>query len=344
MIKAEIVADSINAAGNRITSMVVTFPRFILAELNTHRMFSRNSASSRAIPFEKMVKSVEENPFIPMAWQKDHKGMQGTKYFTEEESKTLRRDWLSCRNEVLAKAKELAEQGVTKQLCNRLLEPFMYHTVIITATDWENFFALRCPRYEIPNSRGFEGKQFRSRKNVINALDSHGGYPQSVSVAKTLPMVDWLLTNKGQAEIHMMTLAEAMWDAFNESVPIGLIAGQWHIPFGDQIDLDKLKDSMFYDHSVEDENEEADIERYKAMIATARCARISYTVVGEEGKPDNYVNDIKLHDRLAESGHWSPFEHCAKAMTEDQRGILGYSGNFKGWLQYRKFFTNENVV
>src|SRR6185369_7117160 len=85
MIKAEIVADSINEKGNRITSFIVTFPRIILAEKNTHRVFSRNSASSRAIPFPKMVKSVRENPFIPIAWQKDHKGMQGTEYFSKEE-------------------------------------------------------------------------------------------------------------------------------------------------------------------------------------------------------------------------------------------------------------------
>jgi hypothetical protein len=70
-INAEIIADSIDYRGNRITTMLLTFPRFILAELNTHRMFSRNSASSRAIPFEKMVKMVEEDPFISIAWQKD---------------------------------------------------------------------------------------------------------------------------------------------------------------------------------------------------------------------------------------------------------------------------------
>ena len=70
-INAEIIADSVDSKGNRITTMLLTFPRFILAELNTHRMFSRNSASSRAIPFEKMVKMVEEDPFIPIAWQKD---------------------------------------------------------------------------------------------------------------------------------------------------------------------------------------------------------------------------------------------------------------------------------
>jgi hypothetical protein len=83
MIKAQILADSKNPYGDRLTTMLVTFPRIILAEFNTHRMFSRNSASSRAIPFNKMIKAIEDNPFVPLGFQKDHKGMQGTEYFIQ---------------------------------------------------------------------------------------------------------------------------------------------------------------------------------------------------------------------------------------------------------------------
>lgn len=154
MIKAEVVADSKNEFGNRITTMVVTFPRIILAEFNTHRMFSRNSASSRAIPFEKMVKSIEENPFIPIAWQKDHKGMQGSEYFIDEADIAARRfEWTSARDFAVSRAKVMATNGTTKQLCNRLLEPFMWHTVICSFTEVENFFELRCPSYEIDDEK-----------------------------------------------------------------------------------------------------------------------------------------------------------------------------------------------
>ena len=83
MISAKIIADSKCPRGHRLTTFIVTFPRIVLAEFNTHRMFSRNSASSRAIPFKRMVKMLEENPFIPIAWQKDHKGMQGVEYLDE---------------------------------------------------------------------------------------------------------------------------------------------------------------------------------------------------------------------------------------------------------------------
>jgi thymidylate synthase ThyX len=146
MIKAEIVGDSLSPQGHRITSFLLTYPRIIHSELMTHRMFSRNSASSRAIPFKRMVESVMNNPFIPIAWQKDHKGMQGTEYLIDS---TLKEDWLKQRDSAIFIADRLNEKGVTKQLCNRLLEPFMWHTTLVTATEFDNFFELRNPVYEI---------------------------------------------------------------------------------------------------------------------------------------------------------------------------------------------------
>lgn len=324
-ISAKVIADSIlkpdydNSPVSRITTMIVTFPRFILAEFNTHRMFSRNSASSRAIPFEKMLEVVQNNPFIPITWQKDHKGMQGTEYFTDHTIDENEYIWLVARDEAVFNAKCLHDQGVTKQLCNRLLEPFMWHTVICTFTEIENFFTLRCPQYV------FGDKIFKSRKDYIKEV-------QSVDVSIKLSLwndTDWLLINKGQSEIHMMALAEAMWDAYNESTPKELKAGEWHIPFGDDINksliFDIYKDGELTIHtkplagfSGTHDAVEKWYQEQCVKIATARCARVSYTVVGEENKSHNYENDIKLHDRLVSAGHWSPFEHCAKAMTNEE--------------------------
>jgi thymidylate synthase ThyX len=306
MIEAKIVADSLNLQGDRLTTFIVTFPRIILAEFNTHRMFSRNSASSRAIPFDKMVKSVQENPFIPIAWQKNHKGMQGTEYHTDKLNIEAKEgEWLIARNYAVNQAKQLNSMDVTKQLCNRLLEPFMWHTVIITS--------------------GKEGLQ-----NFFN------------------------LRNHEAAEIHIQELAKRMLEVYNESTPKQLQAGEYHIPYGDTINV--LGDTDFKEDVLT-----------KIQIATAKCARVSYTVVGEESKEPNYENDIKLHDRLVESGHWSPFEHCAKAMSdeeyqsyrkgkhevtlmdnaenkywfiEDESGKLGWCNNFKGFIQYRYLIEN----
>src|SRR5690606_2394423 len=109
-----------------------TFPRIVLAEFNTHRMLSRNSASSRAIPFEKMVKMVETNPFVPIDWMKDHSGMQGNEYFDEISKSTLIKEWNKAKDEAILRAKVLHSMGVTKQIVNRQLEPYMWHTIIVT--------------------------------------------------------------------------------------------------------------------------------------------------------------------------------------------------------------------
>lgn len=324
MISAKVIADSKNLVGNRITTMVVTMPRIVLAEFNTHRVFSRNSASSRAIPFKKMVKSVEENPFIPIAWQKDHKGMQGTEYVTDENSIILlKNNWLSARNNAVRVATMLHDKGITKQLCNRLLEPFMWHTVIVTSTEWENFFKLRYPQYV-----WFDSPHDSSQKSFYR---SKSDYIKAHPDTSTWTELEWLKVNKSQAEIHIQALAECMWDALNESVPKELKLGEWHIPFGDEIDLELSK-------IVSPERREFLINQ-KIKIATAMCARISYTVVGEEGKEPNYENDIILHDRLFESGHWSPFEHCARSAP----GIWpNLCGNFKGFFQYRHLINYES--
>jgi thymidylate synthase ThyX len=123
--------------------MEVTFPRIVLAEFNTHRMFSRNSASSRAIPVEKILKKIEEDPFIPVYWGKNQKGMQANVELSDSEKMVAEHTWLRARDKAIKQAKVLLDLGVHKQITNRLLEPWLWHTVIVSATDWENFFALR---------------------------------------------------------------------------------------------------------------------------------------------------------------------------------------------------------
>ena len=141
--ECKIVLDSIGPAEVRLTTFEVTFPRIVLAEFNTHRMLSRNSASSRAIPIEKMIERVETDPFIPVHWGKKQKGMQAEEEVSKEMAWTAEVYWLRARDKALEAAKDLLDLGLHKQITNRLLEPFLWHTVICTATEWENFFNLR---------------------------------------------------------------------------------------------------------------------------------------------------------------------------------------------------------
>jgi hypothetical protein len=375
MIKAEILADSKSPQGDRITTLKVVFPRIVLAELNTHRMLSKNSASSRAIPFKKMVKSVSENPFIPLAWQKEHKGMQGTEYVDELEASMLAADWLVAMSYAVKYANKLTEgttlstgtklSGTTKQLCNRLLEPFMYHTVILTGTEWENFFKLRCPQYYFEPS----GKYYRSRKDFVEAFNSTFEVGKNVSEALTVESwseVEWLKLNHSAAEIHISRLAECIWDAMNESTPKELQPGEWHIPMGGNFEVPKLiemahetitKNKPEYSPDVH-EIQKA-VSELELKISTARLARISYETLGDNPKID-YEADVRLHDDLLKMEHMSPFEHCARAMddeeyktytyhrpsySEDFEGYftLGLCRNFRGFVQYRELVERDDI-
>lgn len=364
LISAEILADSLNQFGERITTMKLVFPRIILAEFNTHRMFNRNSASSRAIPFKKMVKIVEEQPFIPIAWQKDHKGMQGTEYAQYPDTEDFKVIWLEARDNAI-KSAQLAQTGsvkLTKQLCNRLLEPFMWTTVLLTSSKegLDNFFNLRAGNYGFTIDGNYH--QFKSKKEL---LGSRFGY-----LYKDNTDLQWLQMNKGQAEIHIMDLAEKIYDAVNESIPRQLEVGQWHIPFGDDFDINKLKE-IYISSGYNPENPTPDnyyfkeLDNLKLKIAVARCARISYETLGDNPVVD-YKKDIELHDTLFAIKHMSPFEHCAVVMEEEEyikhiktssalfedsaterEGIiyndlvindrdLGWSRNLKGFKQYRE--------
>lgn len=143
MIVVKIVEDSLPPHGVRLTTFSLVYPRFIHSEVMTHRVFSRNAASSRAIPIHKVMTQLEKEPAMPIYWGKNQKGMQAAEELTGEAKEAAIQEWLYARDDALKHAKRLEEIGVHKQTVNRILEPFMLMNTIITATDWDNFFNLR---------------------------------------------------------------------------------------------------------------------------------------------------------------------------------------------------------
>lgn len=143
MITAKIILDSVNPAGIRLTTFEVTYNRFLHPEIMTHRALSRNSASSRAIPVAKMIERVRNNPALPAFWAKNQSGMQATEELTGDDLSISRYHWIHASEAAADYAQCLTDRGCHKAIANRVLEPFSHITVIITATYFDNFFALR---------------------------------------------------------------------------------------------------------------------------------------------------------------------------------------------------------
>ena len=141
---AKVIADSKHyETGTRLTTFEVLMPRWVLAEFNTHRQLSRNSASSRAIPIKANIENILANTALPVHWGLNQSGMVADLEANDEIAQKARDVWIRARDSAIGFANELSELGIHKQIANRLIENFTYQKVIVTATEWSNFFWLR---------------------------------------------------------------------------------------------------------------------------------------------------------------------------------------------------------
>lgn len=172
MIEAQVIKDSVSRSGDRLTTVQATFHRFVLAEHNTHRMAVKSSASSRAIPVARQIENLLTSPAMPVSWGINQAGMQAEAEFDPHEVKELEAIWLKARDSAVDYARELMGLGVHKQVTNRLLEPFMWHTAVITATDmhWRNFFLQRCSPLAQPEMRA-SAESIREAYTASNPIE-----------------------------------------------------------------------------------------------------------------------------------------------------------------------------
>ena len=141
-ISAEIIQDSIHKH-NRITSFELEYPRFIHAEFMTHRQFSRNAASSRAIPIEKMHKHISENMAMPIHWGINEAGMQANTQLVGRELGDAINNWQVACDMAIHNSRMLMLSRLHKQIANRVTEPFQMMKTVVTATEWNNWYWLR---------------------------------------------------------------------------------------------------------------------------------------------------------------------------------------------------------
>lgn len=180
MITSKILSNSISPAGVRLVTFEWTYPRFIHAEVLTHRVFSRNSASSRAIPTRKFRERVLENPAIPCHWGANQKGMSADDEVANTEQ--CEAWWLYSRHEAIDAHAFGESLGLHKQVVNRVLEPWMNITTIVSATEWANFFHLRRAKGAEPNIRRLADLAWEQFHEYLPAFVPVGGWH--------LPLVD----------------------------------------------------------------------------------------------------------------------------------------------------------
>ena len=321
-ISATIVADSVSPSGKRITTYELEYPRFIHSEFMTHRLFSRNAASSRAIPVPKMIEHIKINTAMPIHWGANQRGMQAEAECVEPISLEALQEfdepsdsglfqlindevdraeaWRRAMGDAVYTAEAFHEAGYHKQIVNRLLEPFQFIKVVCTATEYDNFFWLR---------------------------------------------------NHKDAQPEIKELARCMWEAREQSSPNGLWVDEWHLPY---VEFYKDSDESYYfiyNSDPDGQQYEQRLSEEDAIkVSASCCAQVSYRLT------DNSVHKaLKIYDMLVNSKpvHASPFEHQARPMDDetdlDTEGVTGYnnrlgyySGNFFGWIQHRQLI-DENA-
>lgn len=306
MYEAKIIEDSI-AKGVRLTTFSITFPRFILAEFNTHRMLSRNSASSRAIPVMKRVRAVWAAPFIPEAFASNKAGMQAGEEVSPFKAMLAWHLWWLASKITCMIAWCFAKLEVHKQWANRIIETFAWHQVVVTATDWDNFFALRVSKLAQPEI-------YKIARMMEQLYDT--------STPKELKEGEWHLPYvlPEEREINLMP---------------------------DEIEFDKSQDKYVWGRmkGLNAKGEAKVAARVLELVkfSAARCARTSYET-HETGKVDQ-KRDVELYYKLTDSRHMSPHEHPARVGTEEEIAGREYIGNFRApWIQHRKDIVGEAVA
>lgn len=159
-ITAKVIAHSAAPDAPDLITLQLRYPRFIHAEFMTHRVFSRNASSSRAVPIERMIQDVLDDPAMPVSWGSNKPGMQAGDELPHCE---IARDcWLDAKDAAVQRAKEMMNLGAHKQIANRLLEPFGHISVVVTATEWDNFFKLRRHEAADPTMRALADAMYEA--------------------------------------------------------------------------------------------------------------------------------------------------------------------------------------
>lgn len=301
-ISATIVADSVSKEGKRITTYELEYPRFVHGEFMTHRLFSRNAASSRAIPVNKMIKHISENTAMPIHWGKNQSGMQAKEECLKAPSGHSSREgaWEFALCRAVDVAESFAEAGYHKQIVNRLLEPFQFIKVVCTATEYDNFFWLRKHPDAQPEiaelARVMWEAQEQSEPTLLEAGEWHVPYVEYHSDVGYYMMVGgkhFELTLEDALKVSASCCAQVSYRLADNSL---------------------VKAKKIYDMLVES----------KPVHAS----------------PFEHQSTPMLYTDDSEGCWWLDSPEMMGVTHADRNGKL-WSANFKGWIQHRQLIPEN---
>lgn len=314
-IKAKIIADSVSPNGQRITTFELEYPRFIHSELMTHRLFSRNAMSSRAVPVSKMLEQVRKDPATPIHWGKNQSGMQAKEQLVGNQLLEVIDNWYQAANYAALQAELMWDYGAHKQIVNRILEPFQIMKTVLTATEFDNFFWLRKHEDAQPEIKDLAEKMFNALKE---------------SEPRKLSPKWWHVPYFHNGYWCPFMLDEDCYDdphSLKEALAISASCCA-------QVSYRVLDDSLekaenIYKRLVESEPVHASPFEHQAT-----------PMKPEEEQTCNDYGDGQRYYFGNNVNQVAPKTWEAGITHSDKNGNL-WSGNFKGWVQHRQLIPNN---
>lgn len=305
-ITAKPIACSITEDGERLDTLQLRYPRMVHADFMTHRVFSRNASSSRAIPHASLTVR-DQDIYVPR-FRHNQPGMQPGDFLSAEDQAAAEAIWREMADIVLEKTRLLAAKdglNIHKQWVNRPLEWFGYIEVVVTSATWSNFDALRDhsdAQDEIMHlAQAIKAARAEAVPTLLKDGDWHLPYVTAHDVAQVSGLIDMgALSPTALRIVTDLCAIENLGGPFERISPLNALL---------------------------------------LAVSTARCCRVSYSK--HDGSRPDLDTDLDRYLRLAGSTplHASPLEHQARVAYDVEPDWV--QGNLKGFAQFRKFVPFE---
>lgn len=302
-ISAKIIADSISPQGIRLTSLELRYPKFIHGELMTHRVFSRNASSSRAIPVSRMIADLRRDPALPVFWGSNKPGMQAGAELEGDDLDAVKKNWLDAMEGSILWAELCMKRGLHKQLANRILEPWAHINTLVTSTEWANFYALR-------------------------------RHPDAQPEMKALADAMWDAMHASQP----MTLLPGQWHLpyiSDGDLDANATPTSWDWATLTKCSVARCARVSYKTHEDKTPTLEEDLALYERLVG---AHPLHASPAEHQATPDEPVSMYSVGGSL-DSG-LTPGQETRTFLGYKNYAL---HGNFHGWIQYRKTLKHENI-